>query len=71
MAGRGTDIKLSPEGKAAGGLAIVGTETPRFTSCGSSVTWSCWTSGDVGSSQFYVSLEDNLMRLLALKEWLK
>ncbi len=63
MAGRGTDIKLTPEVKAAGGLAIVGTERSRFTSCRPPVARRAGRQGDVGSSQFYVSLEDNLMRL--------
>ena len=63
MAGRGTDIKLSAEGKAAGGLAIVGTERHDSRRVDRQLRGRAGRQGDVGSSQFYVSLEDNLMRL--------
>jgi preprotein translocase subunit SecA len=63
MAGRGTDIKLSPEVKAAGGLAIVGTERHDSRRVDRQLRGRSGRQGDVGSSQFYVSLEDNLMRL--------
>ena len=63
MAGRGTDIKLSPEVKAAGGLAIIGTERHDSRRVDRQLRGRAGRQGDVGSSQFYVSLEDNLMRL--------
>ena len=63
MAGRGTDIKLSEEVKAAGGLAIVGTERHDSRRVDRQLRGRAGRQGDVGSSQFYVSLEDNLMRL--------
>ncbi|MFM1914130.1 MAG: hypothetical protein RIR51_1983, partial [Bacteroidota bacterium] len=63
MAGRGTDIKLSPESKAAGGLAIVGTERHESRRVDRQLRGRSGRQGDVGSSQFFVSLEDNLMRL--------
>ena len=63
MAGRGTDIKLSPEAKAAGGLAIVGTERHESRRVDRQLRGRSGRQGDVGSSQFFVSLEDNLMRL--------
>ncbi|MEX0315461.1 MAG: preprotein translocase subunit SecA [Allomuricauda sp.] len=63
MAGRGTDIKLSDEVKAAGGLAIVGTERHDSRRVDRQLRGRSGRQGDVGSSQFYVSLEDNLMRL--------
>ncbi len=63
MAGRGTDIKLSAEVKAAGGLAIVGTERHDSRRVDRQLRGRAGRQGDVGSSQFYVSLEDNLMRL--------
>ncbi|RLD22981.1 MAG: preprotein translocase subunit SecA [Bacteroidetes bacterium] len=63
MAGRGTDIKLSPESKAAGGLAIVGTERHESRRVDRQLRGRAGRQGDVGSSQFFVSLEDNLMRL--------
>ena len=63
MAGRGTDIKLTPEVKAAGGLAIVGTERHDSRRVDRQLRGRAGRQGDVGSSQFYVSLEDNLMRL--------
>ena len=63
MAGRGTDIKLSPEVKAAGGLAIIGTERHESRRVDRQLRGRAGRQGDPGSSQFYVSLEDNLMRL--------
>ena len=63
MAGRGTDIKLSPEVKAAGGLAIVGTERHESRRVDRQLRGRAGRQGDPGSSQFFVSLEDNLMRL--------
>ena len=63
MAGRGTDIKLSPEVKKAGGLAIVGTERHDSRRVDRQLRGRSGRQGDPGSSQFYVSLEDNLMRL--------
>ncbi len=63
MAGRGTDIKLSDEVLAAGGLAIVGTERHDSRRVDRQLRGRAGRQGDVGSSQFYVSLEDNLMRL--------
>ena len=63
MAGRGTDIKLSPEVKAAGGLAIIGTERHDARRVDRQLRGRSGRQGDPGSSLFYVSLEDNLMRL--------
>ncbi len=63
MAGRGTDIKLSEEVKAAGGLAIIGTERHDSRRVDRQLRGRSGRQGDPGSSQFYVSLEDNLMRL--------
>tara|TARA_R110002049_G_scaffold80907_1_gene205696 strand:- start:781 stop:4143 length:3363 start_codon:yes stop_codon:yes gene_type:complete len=63
MAGRGTDIKLSNEVKSAGGLAIVGTERHDSRRVDRQLRGRSGRQGDPGSSQFYVSLEDNLMRL--------
>ena len=63
MAGRGTDIKLTPESKAAGGLAIVGTERHESRRVDRQLRGRSGRQGDPGSSQFFVSLEDNLMRL--------
>ena len=63
MAGRGTDIKLSKEVKAAGGLAIIGTERHDSRRVDRQLRGRAGRQGDPGSSQFYVSLEDNLMRL--------
>ena len=63
MAGRGTDIKLNPESKAAGGLAIVGTERHESRRVDRQLRGRSGRQGDPGSSQFFVSLEDNLMRL--------
>ncbi len=63
MAGRGTDIKLSDKVKKAGGLAIVGTERHDSRRVDRQLRGRSGRQGDPGSSQFYVSLEDNLMRL--------
>jgi preprotein translocase subunit SecA len=63
MAGRGTDIKLSDQVKAAGGLAIIGTERHDSRRVDRQLRGRAGRQGDPGSSQFYVSLEDNLMRL--------
>ena len=63
MAGRGTDIKLTPEVKAAGGLAIIGTERHESRRVDRQLRGRAGRQGDPGSSVFYVSLEDKLMRL--------
>ena len=63
MAGRGTDIKLTPEVKEAGGLAIVGTERHESRRVDRQLRGRAGRQGDPGSSQFFVSLEDDLMRL--------
>ena len=63
MAGRGTDIKLSDDVKEAGGLAIIGTERHDSRRVDRQLRGRSGRQGDPGSSQFYVSLEDNLMRL--------
>jgi len=63
MAGRGTDIKLSAEVKAAGGLAIIGTERHESRRVDRQLRGRAGRQGDPGSSQFFVSLEDDLMRL--------
>ncbi len=63
MAGRGTDIKLSKESKEAGGLAIIGTERHESRRVDRQLRGRSGRQGDPGSSQFFVSLEDNLMRM--------
>ena len=63
MAGRGTDIKLGPGVKEAGGLAIIGTERHESRRIDRQLRGRSGRQGDPGSSQFYVSLEDDLMRL--------
>ena len=65
MAGRGTDIKLTPEVKEAGGLAIIGTERHESRRVDRQLRGRAGRQGDPGSSVFYVSLEDKLMRLFA------
>ena len=65
MAGRGTDIKLSAEVKAAGGLAIIGTERHESRRVDRQLRGRAGRQGDPGSSVFFVSLEDDLMRLFA------
>ncbi len=71
MAGRGTDIKLSDEVKAAGGLAIIGTERHDSRRVDRQLRGRAGRQGDPGSSQFYVSLEDNLMRLFGSEKMAK
>ncbi len=63
MAGRGTDIKLTPDSKKSGGLAIIGTERHESRRVDRQLRGRSGRQGDVGSSQFFVSLEDDLMRL--------
>ena len=63
MAGRGTDIKLSSESRKSGGLVIIGTERHESRRVDRQLRGRSGRQGDVGSSQFFVSLEDNLMRL--------
>jgi preprotein translocase subunit SecA len=63
MAGRGTDIKLTPESRKAGGLAIIGTERHESRRVDRQLRGRSGRQGDPGSSQFFVSLEDNLMRM--------
>ena len=63
MAGRGTDIKLTPESRAAGGLAIIGTERHESRRVDRQLRGRSGRQGDPGTSHFFVSLEDNLMRL--------
>ena len=63
MAGRGTDIKLPPASKEAGGLAIIGTERHESRRVDRQLRGRSGRQGDPGSSQFFVSLEDNLMRV--------
>lgn len=65
MAGRGTDIKLTPEVKEAGGLAIIGTERHDSRRVDRQLRGRAGRQGDPGSSQFFVSLEDDLMRLFS------
>ncbi|MBD8388611.1 preprotein translocase subunit SecA [Dysgonomonas sp. BGC7] len=65
MAGRGTDIKLAPSVKEAGGLAIIGTERHESRRVDRQLRGRAGRQGDPGSSVFYISLEDNLMRLFA------
>ena len=68
MAGRGTDIKLTPESKSAGGLAIIGTERHESRRVDRQLRGRSGRQGAVGSSQFFVSLEDNLMRLFGFSD---
>ncbi len=63
MAGRGTDIKLDPEAVAAGGLKIIGTERHESRRIDNQLRGRAGRQGDVGESQFFISLEDDLMRL--------
>src|SRR5690606_9179505 len=65
MAGRGTDIKLTDEVKKAGGLAIIGTERHDSRRVDRQLRGRSGRQGDPGSSQFYVSLEENIMRLFS------
>ncbi len=71
MAGRGTDIKLSPEVRAAGGLAIIGTERHDSRRVDRQLRGRAGRQGDPGSSTFYVSLEDDLMRLFGSERMAK
>ena len=71
MAGRGTDIKLSPEVKAAGGLAIIGTERHESRRVDRQLRGRSGRQGDPGSSIFFVSFEDQLMRLFATDSVMK
>ncbi|MDB5273708.1 MAG: preprotein translocase subunit SecA, partial [Chitinophagaceae bacterium] len=71
MAGRGTDIKLTPESRAAGGLAIVGTERHESRRVDRQLRGRSGRQGDPGSSQFFVSLEDNLMHLFGSERIVK
>lgn len=71
MAGRGTDIKLSDEVKKAGGLAIIGTERHDSRRVDRQLRGRSGRQGDPGSSQFYVSFEDNLMRLFGAERTAK
>ena len=63
MAGRGTDIKLDDESKAAGGLKIIGTERHESRRIDNQLRGRAGRQGDPGESRFYISLEDDLMRL--------
>ena len=71
MAGRGTDIKLSPEVKAAGGLAIIGTERHESRRVDRQLRGRAGRQGDPGSSVFFVSFEDKVMRLFASEKIVK
>ena len=71
MAGRGTDIKLTNESKENGGLAIIGTERHESRRVDRQLRGRSGRQGDVGSSQFFVSLEDNLMRLFGSERMIK
>ena len=71
MAGRGTDIKLSPEVKAAGGLAIIGTERHESRRVDRQLRGRAGRQGDPGESRFYISLEDDLMRLFGSERLMK
>lgn len=63
MAGRGTDIKLDEEARAAGGLKIIGTERHESRRIDNQLRGRAGRQGDPGESRFYISLEDDLMRL--------
>ena len=71
MAGRGTDIKLTEASKESGGLAIIGTERHESRRVDRQLRGRSGRQGDVGSSQFFVSLEDNLMRLFGSDRMIK
>ena len=71
MAGRGTDIKLADKSKESGGLAIIGTERHESRRVDRQLRGRSGRQGDVGSSQFFVSLEDNLMRLFGSERMIK
>lgn len=65
MAGRGTDIKLDDDARAAGGLKIIGTERHESRRIDNQLRGRSGRQGDVGESKFYISLEDDIMRLFA------
>ncbi len=71
MAGRGTDIKLTEDSRKSGGLAIIGTERHESRRVDRQLRGRSGRQGDVGSSQFFVSLEDNLMRLFGSDRMIK
>lgn len=71
MAGRGTDIKLTPAVRDAGGLAIIGTERHESRRVDRQLRGRAGRQGDPGSSVFFVSLEDDLMRLFATEKKLQ
>lgn len=71
MAGRGTDIKLDDEAKAAGGLKIIGTERHESRRIDNQLRGRAGRQGDPGESRFYISLEDNLMRLFGQERLMK
>ena len=71
MAGRGTDIKLTENSRNSGGLAIIGTERHESRRVDRQLRGRSGRQGDVGSSQFFVSLEDNLMRLFGSDRMIK
>ena len=71
MAGRGTDIKLSPEVREAGGLAIIGTERHESRRVDRQLRGRAGRQGDPGSSVFFVSFEDTVMRLFASERVVK
>jgi preprotein translocase subunit SecA len=71
MAGRGTDIKLTEDSRESGGLAIIGTERHESRRVDRQLRGRSGRQGDVGSSQFFVSLEDNLMRLFGSDRMIK
>ena len=68
MAGRGTDIKLDEEAKAAGGLKIIGTERHESRRIDNQLRGRSGRQGDPGESRFYISLEDDLMRLFGSEQ---
>ena len=71
MAGRGTDIKLSEEARAAGGLRIIGTERHESRRIDNQLRGRSGRQGDIGESRFYISLEDDLMRLFGSDRMMK
>lgn len=71
MAGRGTDIKLDEQARAAGGLKIIGTERHESRRIDNQLRGRSGRQGDVGESQFFISLEDDLMRLFGSERMIK
>ena len=71
MAGRGTDIKLDEEARAAGGLKIIGTERHESRRIDNQLRGRSGRQGDPGESRFYISLEDDLMRLFGSEKMMK